>query len=90
MPRPQERPLKINTKRLSRAQSKLECAGEITALFSCMTVCVDHLLSFIMLTRSFYRAPGSSDLLLCSASNFKLMEPVTRKRKRLKDALLTR
>ncbi|CAK0780648.1 hypothetical protein CVIRNUC_005125 [Coccomyxa viridis] len=37
MPRPQERPLKINTKRLSRAQSKLECAGEISAFFSCMT-----------------------------------------------------
>ena len=49
MPRPQERPLKINTKRLSRAQSKLECAGEISAFFSCMTVCIHYLMSLTCL-----------------------------------------
>ncbi len=39
MPRPQERPLKVNTKKLTRAQHKMECMGELTAFFSCMTVC---------------------------------------------------
>ncbi|CAL5221551.1 g3764 [Coccomyxa viridis] len=37
MPRPQERPLKVNTKKLTRAQHKMECMGELTAFFSCMT-----------------------------------------------------
>lgn len=37
MPRPAERPLKVNTKKLTSAQSKLVCMAELTAFFSCMS-----------------------------------------------------
>ena len=49
MPRPQERPLKVNTKKLTRAQNKMECMGELTAFFSCMTVCCEFLIVYLQI-----------------------------------------